>query len=99
MRHKVGIVLALATEAKALLLDEPTSGLEPAASHEFLQLLRKLAGQQADFASMRLTVQSEWAALWNRCGNGSMNNWRGNRRRWAAGAFSRRPCSGRLAMN
>jgi len=45
MRQKVGISLALATEAKALLLDEPTSGLDPAASHEFSQLLRKLAGQ------------------------------------------------------
>ncbi|MCH2367090.1 MAG: ABC transporter ATP-binding protein [Planctomycetes bacterium] len=44
MRQKVGIALALATEAKALLLDEPTSGLDPAASHEFSQLLRKLAG-------------------------------------------------------
>ncbi|MEM7232263.1 MAG: ABC transporter ATP-binding protein [Planctomycetota bacterium] len=43
MRQKVGIALALATEAKALLLDEPTSGLDPAASHEFSQLLRKLA--------------------------------------------------------
>ena len=45
MRQKVGIALALATEAKALLLDEPTSGLDPAASHEFSLLLRKLAGQ------------------------------------------------------
>jgi ABC-2 type transport system ATP-binding protein len=45
MRQKVGIALALATEAKGLLLDEPTSGLDPAASHEFSQLLRKLAGQ------------------------------------------------------
>jgi ABC-2 type transport system ATP-binding protein len=45
MRQKVGIALALATEAKALLLDEPTSGLDPAASHEFSQLLRKLAKQ------------------------------------------------------
>ena len=44
MRQKVGIALALATEAKALLLDEPTSGLDPAASHEFSQLLGKLAG-------------------------------------------------------
>ena len=43
MRQKVGISLALSTEAKALLLDEPTSGLDPAAAHEFSQLLRKLA--------------------------------------------------------
>jgi ABC-2 type transport system ATP-binding protein len=45
MRQKVGIALALATEAKALLLDEPTSGLDPSASHEFSQLLRRLAGE------------------------------------------------------
>jgi ABC-2 type transport system ATP-binding protein len=45
MRQKVGIALALATEAKALLLDEPTSGLDPAASHEFSLLLRQLAKQ------------------------------------------------------
>lgn len=45
MRQKVGIALALATEAKALLLDEPTSGLDPAASHEFSLLLRQLARQ------------------------------------------------------
>lgn len=43
MRQKVGIALALATEAEALLLDEPTSGLDPAASHEFSRMLRKLA--------------------------------------------------------
>lgn len=45
MRQKVGIALALATGAQALLLDEPTSGLDPEASHEFSQLLRRLAGQ------------------------------------------------------
>jgi len=46
MRQKVGIALALATGAKALLLDEPTSGLDPAASHEFSRLLRQLAGEK-----------------------------------------------------
>lgn len=45
MRQKVGIAIALAKEAKALLLDEPTSGLDPAASHEFSALLKKLSAR------------------------------------------------------
>jgi len=43
MRQKVGIAIALAKEAKALLLDEPTSGLDPSASHEFSVVLRRFA--------------------------------------------------------
>ncbi len=39
MRQKVGIAMAIAKEAKALLLDEPTSGLDPKASNEFSELL------------------------------------------------------------
>lgn len=42
MRQKVGIAMAMAKNAKALLLDEPTSGLDPKASNEFSALLRKL---------------------------------------------------------
>jgi ABC-2 type transport system ATP-binding protein len=41
MRQKVGIAIALAKNAKALLLDEPTSGLDPKAASEFSQLLAK----------------------------------------------------------
>lgn len=43
MRQKVGIALAIAKQAKALLLDEPTSGLDPKASNEFSELLTKLS--------------------------------------------------------
>ena len=42
MRQKVGIAIALAKEATALLLDEPTSGLDPKASNEFSALLEGL---------------------------------------------------------
>jgi len=43
MRQKVGIAIALAKNAKALLLDEPTSGLDPKAANEFSALLTKLS--------------------------------------------------------
>ncbi|MCK6590918.1 MAG: ABC transporter ATP-binding protein [Polyangiaceae bacterium] len=39
MRQKVGIAMAMAKGARALLLDEPTSGLDPKASNEFSNLL------------------------------------------------------------
>jgi ABC-2 type transport system ATP-binding protein len=42
MRQKVGIALALARQAKALLLDEPTSGLDPQATNEFSLLVESL---------------------------------------------------------
>lgn len=43
MRQKVGIAIALAKKAKALLLDEPTSGLDPKAANEFSAILKELA--------------------------------------------------------
>ncbi|MGQ0620489.1 MAG: ABC transporter ATP-binding protein [Panacagrimonas sp.] len=45
MRQKVGIAIAVAKDAKALLLDEPTSGLDPKASNEFSALLTRLKDQ------------------------------------------------------
>jgi ABC-2 type transport system ATP-binding protein len=45
MRQKVGIAIALAKRARALLLDEPTSGLDPQASNEFSALLKQLSDQ------------------------------------------------------
>lgn len=47
MRQKVGVAIALAKQAKALLLDEPTSGLDPKASNEFSELLIQLKGEGA----------------------------------------------------
>ncbi|NUN14343.1 MAG: ABC transporter ATP-binding protein [Myxococcales bacterium] len=45
MRQKVGIAMAMAKGAVALLLDEPTSGLDPKASNEFSRLLLTLRDQ------------------------------------------------------
>jgi ABC-2 type transport system ATP-binding protein len=45
MRQKIGIAIAVAKKAEALLLDEPTSGLDPKASNEFSGLLRQLSGR------------------------------------------------------
>jgi len=42
MRQKVGIAIAIAKKAEALLLDEPTSGLDPKASNEFSTLLGQM---------------------------------------------------------
>lgn len=47
MRQKVGIAIAMAKNAKALLLDEPTSGLDPQAANEFSRLLDRLKAQGA----------------------------------------------------
>ncbi len=47
MRQKVGIAIALAKNAKALLLDEPTSGLDPKAAKEFSALVRMLRDRGA----------------------------------------------------
>lgn len=47
MRQKVGVAIALAKQAKALLLDEPTSGLDPKASNEFSELLKHLQSEGA----------------------------------------------------
>jgi ABC-2 type transport system ATP-binding protein len=45
MRQKVGIAIAIAKGADALLLDEPTSGLDPKASNEFSRLLSDLSAR------------------------------------------------------
>ncbi|MDE2876789.1 MAG: ABC transporter ATP-binding protein [Gemmatimonadota bacterium] len=42
MRQKVGVAIAIAKKADALLLDEPTSGLDPKASNEFSALVERL---------------------------------------------------------
>jgi ABC-2 type transport system ATP-binding protein len=45
MRQKVGVAIALARQAQALLLDEPTSGLDPLAANEFAALVDTLRRQ------------------------------------------------------
>ena len=40
MRQKVGLAIAHAKQAKAMLLDEPTSGLDPAAANDFAARVR-----------------------------------------------------------
>ena len=42
MRQKVGVAIALAKDAKALLLDEPLSGLDPKAANEFCMLIERI---------------------------------------------------------
>ena len=42
MRQKVGIAIAMARRARALLLDEPLSGLDPSAANGLGQLIRGL---------------------------------------------------------
>jgi ABC-2 type transport system ATP-binding protein len=45
MRQKVGIAVAWAKHAQALLLDEPTSGLDPLAANEFAAAIHALRAQ------------------------------------------------------
>jgi ABC-2 type transport system ATP-binding protein len=59
MRQKVGVAIALAKQAKALLLDEPTSGLDPKASNEFSELLKQL---QADGAAILMATHDLFRA-------------------------------------
>ena len=59
MRQKVGVAIALAKQAKALLLDEPTAGLDPKASNEFSELLLKL---KADGAAILMATHDLFRA-------------------------------------
>ena len=43
MRQKVGLAIATAKNAKAMLLDEPTSGLDPSAANDFSTRIRAAA--------------------------------------------------------
>ena len=59
MRQKVGVAIALAKRARALLLDEPTSGLDPKASNEFSNLLLQL---KADGAAILMATHDLFRA-------------------------------------
>ncbi|MEY3464882.1 MAG: ABC transporter ATP-binding protein [Steroidobacteraceae bacterium] len=59
MRQKVGVAIALARNARALLLDEPTSGLDPKASNEFSELI---AGMARDGAAILMATHDLFRA-------------------------------------
>jgi len=43
MRQKLGLAIAIAKDARAILLDEPLSGLDPKAANELVEVLRRLS--------------------------------------------------------
>ena len=45
MRQKVGLAIAAAKSAKAILLDEPTSGLDPKASNTFSESIAEISAK------------------------------------------------------
>lgn len=59
MRQKVGLAIAYARGAKALLLDEPLSGLDPAAASDFCDELAKL---REDGAAVLMTTHDLFRA-------------------------------------
>lgn len=59
MRQKVGLAIAYAREASALLLDEPLSGLDPAAASDFCDELSRL---RADGAAVLMTTHDLFRA-------------------------------------
>jgi ABC-2 type transport system ATP-binding protein len=64
MRKKVGIAIALAKNAKALLMDEPTSGLDLEAANEFSALLAQLS---ADGVAVLMATHDSLSCegIWN----------------------------------
>lgn len=43
MRQKIGLAIALAKQAEAIVLDEPLSGLDPASANDLVSVLKALA--------------------------------------------------------
>ena len=59
MRQKVGLAIAYARQARALLLDEPLSGLDPAAANDFC---RELAALRSGGAAVLMTTHDLFRA-------------------------------------
>ena len=59
MRQKVGLGIAAARRAKALLLDEPMSGLDPSAANEFA---RAIVAERDRGAAVLLTTHDIFRA-------------------------------------
>ncbi|MDX2037612.1 MAG: ABC transporter ATP-binding protein [Isosphaeraceae bacterium] len=64
MRQKVGVAVALAKRAQALLLDEPTSGLDPLSANEFAGLIDELRRE-----GMAILMVTHDLFLAHRCGD------------------------------
>lgn len=65
MRQKLGLAIAVAKDARAILLDEPLSGLDPKAANDLVTVLRRLAtGGVALLLSTHDIFRAKEVATW-----------------------------------